>query len=105
VWQCLAPDTPFLSEVARVARREVVFGWVLNADYVLYRRGVTFRLDPTVQLSLLSQSNIPALLQDAGLEITSIYPVLFPLAVLKMKHTPRWLRPFVPAYTIRCAVL
>lgn len=104
VWQCLAPNTPFLREVARVLRPngEAVFGWVLNADYLLYRKGVTFRLDPTVQLSLLNQRNIPGLLAEAGLEIIEIFPVLFPLGVLKMSHTPRWLQPLVPAYTVKC---
>lgn len=101
VWQCLAPDTPFLHEITRVLRPngEAVLGWILNADYLLYRRGVRFRLDPEVKLSLLTANNIAVLLEQAGLRIIDRYSALFPLGVWKV----RGLSPFVPAYTIRAA--
>lgn len=101
VWQCLAPDTPFLHEITRVLRPngEAVLGWILNADYLLYRRGVSFRLDPDVKLSLLTAKNIAVLLEQAGLRIIDRYSALFPLGVWKV----RGLSPFVPAYTIRAA--
>lgn len=104
VWQCLAPDTPFLSEVARVLRPkgEAVLGWVLNGDYLLYRKGVTFRLDPTVQLSLLTRPTIPDLLAQVGLDIVAWYSVLFPLGVYQ--NIPALLSSFLPAYTIRCKI-
>lgn len=100
VWQCLRPETPFLQEVARVLRPngEAVFGWILNRDYLLYRKGVTFRLDPNVQLSLLTRQNISLLLNRAGLQVVELYAVLFPLGVWKL----RGLSPLIPAYTVRC---
>jgi len=104
VWQCLATDTPFLREAARVLRPggQVVLGWVLNADYLLYRRGVRFRLDPAVPLSLLSAPQIAPLLAGAGLRVLRFYAAWFPLRVLALGAVPRWLRPLVPAYTVVC---
>ncbi|MBZ0305148.1 MAG: methyltransferase domain-containing protein, partial [Anaerolineae bacterium] len=100
VWQCLTPETPFLQEVTRVLRPngEAVFGWILNRDYLLYRKGVTFRLDPEVTLSLLTRQHISLLLKQAGLQVIEFYAVLFPLGVWQL----RGLSPLVPAYTVRC---
>lgn len=104
VWQCLSPDTPFIQEAARVVRPggEVVLGWVLNADFLLYRRGVHFRLDPTVELSLLTLDQMLSL--ASHFDLIEIYAVLFPLRVLRLQQVPRWLRPFIPAYTLRLCV-
>ena len=104
VWQCLTPETPFLKEVHRVLRPdgEAIFGWVLNADYLLYRRGVTFRLDPSVSMNLLGAQEIPRLLDAAGLEVIRMYAVFFPIGVYGMKNVPGWLRPLVPAFTVQC---
>jgi len=106
VWQCLAPDTPFLHEVARVVKSggEAIFGWVLNRDYLLYRKGVTFRLDPQVKMNLLTATELPSLLAEAGLQITRLYSVLFPLGVINSQKAPLWLRSLVPAYTVHCRI-
>jgi SAM-dependent methyltransferase len=104
VWQCLTPNTPFLAEAARVLRPagQVVLGWILNREYVLYRRGVRFRLDPTVHLNLLTTTEIPYRLAAAGLQVERVYAAVFPLGVVGLKHIPRWLATLVPAYTVLC---
>ena len=105
VWQCLAQDTPFLQEVARVLRPggRAVFGWMLNREFVLYRRGVRLRADPSVQLSLLSAAEIPHYLRDAGLRVENLFPVLFPLGIFRMGgRVPFWMRPFAAGYTVLC---
>lgn len=103
VWQCLPPQTPFLREVRRVLKPqgEAVFGWVLNREYLLYRRGVRFRLDPSVSMNLLTEADIARHLSAAGLRLIAFYPVLFPLGVLKRQRGAGWLRPLVPAYTVK----
>jgi len=101
VWQCLAADTPFLTEVARVLRPggQAVFGWMLNREYLPYRRGVHLRADPSVQLTLLSASEIVRYLGDAGLTVEALFPVVFPLGVFRMRP-PFWMRPFIAGYTV-----
>jgi ubiquinone/menaquinone biosynthesis C-methylase UbiE len=101
VWQCLPMDSPFLSEAARVLKPggELVLAWVLNRDYLLYKNNEPhFRLDPEVKLTLYTASNIPSQLAVAGLRLKRFYAALFPFAVVR--GAPRWLRAFVPAYTL-----
>jgi|GEM_PF-5318969 len=107
VWQCLPPQSAFLSEAARVVRvgGEVVFGWVLNADYLLYRRGVHFRLDPEVELRLLDVPTMHHELAVAGLDVIEWYGVVFPFGVVRWQTVPRWASPFMPALTVRCRVM
>ena len=105
VWQCLAPDTPFLSEVARVLRPggRAVFGWMLNREFLLYRRGVHLRADPSVQLTRLSSAEIPRLLAEAGLQTEHLFPVVFPLGVFRLKtRVPFVMRPLIAGYTVSC---
>jgi SAM-dependent methyltransferase len=104
VWQCLVADTPFLSEVARVLRPggRAVFGWMLNREFLLYRRGVHLRADPSVQLTALSASEILRYLADAGLQVEQLYPVVFPLGVFRMRP-PFWMRPLVAGFTVLCS--
>jgi SAM-dependent methyltransferase len=102
VWQCLPSGSSFIEEVARVLRPggQAVLGWVLNRDYVLYRRGLHFRLDPSVTLRLFTAEEIPYRLAAVGLRMTTIYAALFPLMVLA--SAPSLLRPVMPAFTIHC---
>ena len=108
VWQCLAPDTPFLNEVARVLRPggQAVFGWMLNREFVLYwRRGVVLRAAEPIQLTLLGAAEIPRYLTDAGLQVVNMFPVLFPLRVFRVKtRVPVLMRPLVAGYTVLCRV-
>lgn len=106
VWQCLGAESPFLSEAARVVRPggEVVLGWALNRDFIPYRRGVHFRLDPAVELRLLDAEDIPAMLRAAGLKLLAIHVVIFPLGVVRVQQVPLWLRWISPAFTLRCGV-
>lgn len=100
VWQCLQPETPFLEEVRRVLRPngEVVLGWMLNRDYLLYRRGVHFRLDPTVQITLYNSDEIQTQLAIHGFTVKAIYGGLFPLGLV---GTGGLLRPLIAGYTVR----
>lgn len=102
LWQCLPADTPFLGEVARVLRPggAAVLGWVLNRDFLLYRGGVRFRLDPSVSMTLYAAGEIAPRLAAAGLRLTACYGALFPLGVVG--RIPAFLRPFIPAFTVQC---
>lgn len=103
VWQCLPTQNRFLHEIQRVLRPdgEAVLGWVPNADFPLYRRGVHFRLDPSVELTLYRLPAMRAAIAGAGLQLSGVYPVLFPLAVLSGSVAAAATRFIVPAYTLR----
>ena len=106
VWQCLAPDSSLLTEVARVLRPggRAVFGWMLNQEFVLYWNGVKLRAvdEP---LMTLSAADIVRHLSTAGLRVEHLYPVVFPVGVYRMgARVPFWLRPLAAGYTIRCRV-
>jgi SAM-dependent methyltransferase len=99
VWQCLPTASPFLSELQRVVRPggEVVLGWMLNREYLLYRRGVHFRLDPQVQLTLYSRPEIEQQLAANGWRVIQMQGALFPLGLVGVAGL---LRPFLAAYTV-----
>jgi len=101
LWQCLPAPRPFLQECVRVLRPqgEAAFVWVLHADFLLYRRGVHFRLDPEVALSLTTPAQMQAELEAVGLRPLRFYAALPPVGV--------WGGVFpvgalVPAYSVLC---
>lgn len=103
LWQCLPSDSPFLSELRRVVGDEgqLILGWVLNADYLLYRRGVRFRLDPDVSLTLYRFEGIKAALSAAGWRLIEVQTVLFPFGAMAGTLAAQIMQPFAPAYTLR----
>lgn len=103
VWQCLPPESAFPAEIARVLRPngQAVLGWVLNQNYLLYRRGVHFRLDPEVTMTLYSPAEIRARLAAVGLRVVALYGALFPLRLIK--NPPDISAALFPAYTVLAA--
>jgi SAM-dependent methyltransferase len=101
LWQCLAPQNRLLHEARRVLRPggDLVLGWVLNADYPLYWRGVQFRLDPSVSLSLWSWGDLRAAAQAAGFEFVRARAALFPVGNIGQVGGP-W-RYAAPAFSVR----
>ncbi len=98
VWQCLPTSADFLTALARVVRPggQVVLGWALNADFVLYRNGVSSRLAEDVTLTPRCLPQMRAEMARAGLRVQAVYAAVYPLGVWRGAGP----RPLVPAYTL-----